>query len=178
MPVNHLKRVFFALWPDDPVRDEISNIFKKSIYANSSGQVYCSENLHLTLHFLGNLTPSEIDCALQQAAKVDVDKFELSLDSFGCFERPKILWLGPKEAPNYLTELHLKLANALDVCRVPIESRSYQPHVTLMRKFKGFKESQVSHKVLWKVKQFALVESISTNNGVEYRPLRLYSLRG
>jgi len=119
----------------------------------------------------------QLDCALQQAATVDATAFELSLNNFACFEKPKILWLGPSAVPYHLTDLHAKLASALGVCDVPIESRAYQPHVTLMRKFKGFKVSEVPQQVLWKVKQFALVESVSTKNGVEYRPLKFYPLR-
>ena len=178
MGKNHLKRVFFALWPDDSVRENISNVFKKSTYSVASGQAYSADNLHLTLHFLGSVTPLQLDCAMQQAAKVKAEKFELLLDGFGCFEGAKILWLGPKDTPNQLTNLHVKLANALDNCDVPIESRIYRPHVTLMRKFKGFKESHLSNNVLWEVDQFALVESLSTENGVIYRPLKHYSLIG
>lgn len=116
MSEYHLKRVFFALWPDSQVRDAISDVFKKSIYSQSVGQVYCAENLHLTLHFLGHLTSRQIDCAMQQAANINADKFELLLNGFGCFEKPKILWLGPKEVPDRLAELHEKLAIALGVC--------------------------------------------------------------
>jgi len=181
MSDDHLKRVFFALWPDDLVRHAVSDVYKTSIYADSleqvrGGLIYNSQNLHLTLHFLGNLSPPELDCALRQAAKVNVEKFELLLDSFGCFEKPKVLWLGPNKIPHQLTELYAKMADALSVCHVRLESRPYQPHVTLMRKFKGFKETKVPHKVLWRVNQFALVESVSTDNGVEYRPLKFYSL--
>ena len=176
MEQNHLKRVFFALWPSDSVRDEISNVFNKSIYAASQGQVYNADNLHLTLHFLGGLASSQLECAMQQAAKVQAEKFELLLDGFGSFEGAKILWLGPKNTPNQLTSLHAKLANALHVCDVPIESRVYRPHVTLTRKFKGFKESQMHIRVPWNVDKFALLESISTKKGVEYRPLQFYSL--
>ena len=178
MTEKHLKRVFFALWPSDSVREKISNVFKKSIYSVAPGQVYSANNLHLTLHFLGGLTPIQIDCALRQAAKVKADKFELLLDGFGSFEGAKILWLGPKDTPNQLTILHVKLANALDICDVSIETRIYRPHVTLMRKFKGFKESHLSNNVLWEVDQFALVESLSTEKGVVYRPLKHYSLIG
>jgi len=177
MTDKRLKRVFFALWPDDLTRDAISYVFNQSIYTASSGQASCSTNLHLTLHFLGNLAPVQLDCALQQAAKIDAVQFELFLDTFACFEKPKILWLGPSAVSYHLMDLHAKLASALGVCDVPIESRTYQPHVTLMRKFKGFKVSEVPQEVLWKVKQFALVESVSTKNGVEYRPLMFYPLK-
>jgi len=178
MEETHLKRVFFALWPGDSVRQKIFNVLKQSIYVNSSGQAHGVNNLHLTLHFLGKLTASQLDCVLQQATTVKAKKFELLLDEFGHFEAPKILWLGPKKTPRHLSDLHTKLANALSICQVPIESRTYRPHVTLMRKFKGFKESHISNMMYWKVDQFALLESLSTENGVIYRPLKLYALKG
>lgn len=176
MSDTHHKRVFFALWPDDSVRDSIYKAWQKSVYQKSSGQVHRPENFHLTLHFLGNLTPTQIDCAIQQAKRVAAEKFELTLDGFGCFERAKILWLGPTETPAQLTTLYKKLADKLGVCDVALESRIYQPHVTLMRKFKGFQSPEVFQNVHWKVDKFALVESVSTAEGVQYRPLQFFPL--
>ena len=176
MPDTHHKRVFFALWPDESLRDSIYKIYQKSIYKASSGQVHQRENFHLTLHFLGSLTPSQVDCALQQAEKVVAEKFELTLDSFACFEKAKILYLGPTEIPPQLSELYEKLTDVLSVCEVPLESRGYQPHVTLIRKFKGFQPSEVSQKVHWEINKFALLESISTANGVQYKPLQFFPL--
>ena len=178
MPEAHHKRVFFALWPNESIRDSISSIYKKSIYKDSLGQAHGTENLHLTLHFLGGLSPSQVDCALQQAEQVNAQKFELTLDSFACFKKAKILYMSPSEASLQLTELHQLLAESLAVCHLRLETRRYQPHVTLMRKFKDFKASEISQKVLWKVEQFALLESVSTPNGVEYRPLQLFTLGG
>jgi len=176
MDKTHLKRVFFALWPDESVSEKVFNVFKQSNYVASSGQIHSVNNLHLTLHFLGGLTASQLACVMRQAALVKAEKFELLLDEFGYFKAPKILWLGPKEVPSYLTELHAKLADALSICQLPVESRLYRPHVTLMRKFKGFKKTQIANKVHWKVDRFALLESLSTENGVIYKPLKIYAL--
>jgi len=176
MPDKQRKRIFFALWPDNSVRESISGVLQKSIYSDALGQAHSSQNLHLTLHFLGNLDSAQISCALQQAGKVKADKFELILNGFGCFEKAKILWLGPKQVPLQLTELYKNLAESLGVCNVSLESRRFQPHVTLMRKFNDFKASDIAQAVHWRVGKFALVESVSTANGVAYRPLQFFPL--
>ncbi len=174
-----LRRVFFALWPDDTVRQQLSLAFKQSPYAHAEGRRYLDSNLHITLHFLGNITEERLNCVKQQAMAIKIDPFVVSINRFGRFKRAGILWLGPEQVPAELTDLHLRLGAALDVCGYTPEDREYRPHITLMRKFHGDVDKKDSAKgvvsVEWAVDRFALIESVSVNGSVEYHPLQVYA---
>lgn len=172
-----LHRVFFALWPDNRVNEQLNDAFVASdYYPSSRGRRYKKHNLHITLHFLGNVTEDQLNCAKQQAAAVRGLPFSLSIDHFGRFKRAGVLWLAPSTMPDALSQLQRQLGDVLAVCGYQAESREYRPHVTLMRKFHDKVEANTISPVDWPVKQFALVESVPVEGGVEYRPLVFYPL--
>lgn len=168
-------RVFFALWPNSHTRQQISEAFQQSAYINANARHYLESNLHLTLHFLGNISAEQLNCVQQQAACVKFRPFTLSLNCFGRFKRAGILWLGPDHINDELLQLHQQLGDALRLCDYSAESREYRPHISLMRKFHGELE-QISLKTIhWTVDCFALIESVSVSGVMQYRPLRIFN---
>jgi len=170
------KRLFFALWPDDNVRNEIHQVFQSSVYSKADGQQYNLQNLHLTLHFLGSVSTEQYSCVMEAAEKVKFSEFALSLDKFGVFEKAKVFWLGVSDIPEELTQLHYELGQALSNCDYKAEDRVYTPHVTLMRKIKKLTVEVNATPVCWNVNKFALVESVSVKGIVMYKPVKFYSV--
>lgn len=169
------KRIFFALWPDDKIRNEISQAFQTSVYSKAEGQQYNLQNLHLTLHFLGNVSVEQYACVIEAAEKVKFTEFTLSLDKFGVFEKAKVFWLGVSDIPIELTQLHSKLGQVLSTCDYKEEGRIYTPHITLIRKTKNLKVKENTQLVNWQVSRFALVESVMVNGAVLYKPVKFYN---
>ena len=170
------RRIFFALWPDQKVRTEIYRVFRQSSQFTYPGRHLAINNLHLTLHFLGNVSEQKFECVSDVAKKVKQGKFQLRLDHFGSFNKAGVFWDGLSVVPDSLSKLHLQLGHLLTKCDYYPEARSFRPHVTLMRKYKP-REVLIPHEAVeWTVDQFALVESISVEGGVEYRPLKFYGL--
>lgn len=91
--------------------------------------------LHLTLHFLGDVE-DEAHAALPKAlAGVTHDAFPIALRGTGVFPprgRPTVLWAGVAESAA-LVELHAAIGAALESCGLDVERRPYVPHVTLAR---------------------------------------------
>ena len=168
------KRLFFALWPDESVRNEISQVFQSSVYSKADGQQYNLQNLHLTLYFLGSVSAEQYSCVIEAAEKVKFSDFTINLDKFGIFEKAKVFWLGVSDVPAELTQLHYDLEQVLSKCDYKGEDRVYTPHVTLMRKIKKFKIEEKAGLVCWNVNRFALVESVSVNGSVLYKPVKFY----
>lgn len=169
------KRLFFALWPDDESRLALSEVFSSSAYAKADGQLFNFMNLHLTLHFLGNISADKYSCVLEAAKDVKFNEFNLSLDQFGVFEKAKILWLGMSDVPAGLTQLHYSLGQALSACDYKSEDRVFTPHVTLMRKIKPLIIEEQPQRVSWSVNKFALLESVTVKGSVLYKPVKFYS---
>lgn len=176
MNTQHNRRIFFALWPDDEVRKNIVRVFNQSPQAQLSGRHLVPTNLHLTLHFLGNISQQQFDCVQSVAEKLNARSFQLTLNNFGAFARARVFWSGPSIVPLALGQLQLELGEVLAHCDYRPEKRPFTPHVTLMRKVKCAEELIAHEPVIWRVNQFALIESVGVEGGVEYRPLKFYKL--
>jgi len=91
-----------------------------------------SEQMHLTLHFLGECARQPIVEAL---SRVVAESFPLQLKGVGKFGAANcgvILWAGV-EPQSALTKLHAALADTLSKTGYQPESRPYHPHITLAR---------------------------------------------
>ena len=169
-------RLFFALWPDDDIRNNIDHRFSSAPQYTSNGRILHRDNLHITLHFIGNVSHQSMLCLQQAALSVDAKSFQLTLNHFDYFKKAKVFYMGLQELKPALTALHESLGDALSVCDYKIESRVYNPHVTLMRKLLHAGELVKFAPIFWSVKDFVLVESISIESGVRYEVRQRYPL--
>lgn len=126
---------------------------------------------------MGQLERPVIDELTSAALSVNAASFELVLDRFGFFSEASVLWLGPKTVPDQLSGLHQQLKHILLANNIQIDSRPYQPHVSLLRKFKVSADLiESADDVRWAVNKFALIESVQSAGGVVYQPLAEFAL--
>lgn len=170
-----LHRVFFALWPDADIRQKI----QKQIYPifdHPQGRKVPKHNWHITLAFLGNVSDDVYTCIQQQADMVSGTSFEINLDTIGHWSRPKVAWLGCNTKPQAIDTLVSSLNEQLFKCGYTPEFKTFQPHMTLMRKVTRKPKSFSFKSVTWEVKQFVLVESHVDNTGSTYKVIKKWKL--
>jgi len=94
------------------------------------------EGIHLTLKFLGEISPTQVTQATQALAELgSFEPFELRVKGFGFFpdaRRPRVLWVGV-EAPAALGELAHRVETAMNRLGFAAEGRTFSPHLTLAR---------------------------------------------
>ncbi|MGD8189804.1 RNA 2',3'-cyclic phosphodiesterase [Brevibacillus ginsengisoli] len=96
-------------------------------------------NLHLTLHFLGEVNDDLVPliCEDMKIVSSIIQPFTLVLGQFGAFpspERPRVLWLGLEGNLKSLTQTHELLGKRFDLRQgLEYDTRSYKPHITLAR---------------------------------------------
>jgi 2'-5' RNA ligase len=96
-----------------------------------------SKNLHLTLKFLGDVSPANLE-QLAEALKVESfrhDKFSLSVGGLGAFptsRRPRVIWIG-LEAPALLSVVQRAVEAVSSRMGYPPEDRPFSPHLTIGR---------------------------------------------
>jgi 2'-5' RNA ligase len=134
-------RLFIALYPPPKAKRKIGSVIQ-SLEHKLPAQVIRPvkpENLHVTLHFLGN-TPSGNIELLQRVVRHAVAEsrtgpLRLSASRLGFFPprgRPRVLqWEVSKT--EQLTRLHGALAAGLSSTDFRVEKRSYRPHITLAK---------------------------------------------
>ena len=91
--------------------------------------------LHLTLHFLGDVADDACMPLHNALALIRCEPFRLSIRGAGVFPprgRPSVLWAGVDESEP-LVALHAAISAAVVSCGLEIERRPYVPHITLAR---------------------------------------------
>jgi RNA 2',3'-cyclic 3'-phosphodiesterase len=97
-----------------------------------------TDNLHLTLRFLGDTPPARAPAvaeAVRRAAAASVE-FEVRLAGAGAFPslgRPRALWLGIVQGAAELGAIAAALEAPLAELGWPAEGRPFRPHLTVAR---------------------------------------------
>ena len=174
MTERHSQRLFFALWPDDGIRQELVRIGSR--LPRHDGRAPHPEDLHITLVFLGPVAPEQYACVLAAGGRVHAAPVELSIEHVGYWKRPRILWCAPAEIPPALSELVSALQQELTSCGFQPEKRRYSPHITLARKAKPVPAYALSQPLLWRVESLALVASHSGRKPPRYQVIKKWAL--
>jgi RNA 2',3'-cyclic 3'-phosphodiesterase len=95
------------------------------------------ENIHLTLKFLGDVSPANIEM-LSQILRAEADLFHCfdlrlyGLGSFPNLKRPRVIYIG-MQAPATLESLQRGIEAATRRLGYESEERSFSPHLTIGR---------------------------------------------
>ena len=133
-----LQRTFIAL----EIPQEIQQIIHKEIahLRNTIGTLIRwvpSENMHLTLKFLGNISPANLDLVTQmiRAEADSCQPFVMQVGGLGSFpspKRPRVIYIG-LQAPAELEALQHGIESATTRLGYESEERAFSPHLTVGR---------------------------------------------
>lgn len=160
-------RLFLALWPSPETLERL-RAFKASCTWSAGARLTPDRNLHVTLHFIGDVererVPRLVDAFAEPTADVALRFDERELWGRG------LAVLVASEVPDALSQLHSELALRLNQLELPVESRPYRPHVTLARDAGRVFPLAEAGPLEWHSSGHALVESADG----EYRNVAMY----
>ena len=148
------ERWFFALWPN-PAAAKVLAAQARPLIPPGARAAHPLD-LHLTLRFLGELSPDALGAAQWVGEGVKAAPLRLSVDRTGCFPRAAVLWCGPTQAPLALLELVTQLEQGLAAQGFVPEARPYRPHLTLARQFHGRAPLDWGPAVTWEARELVL----------------------
>lgn len=128
-----------------------------------------TRNLHVTLAFLGNVPAERFDAVVQAAGGLQLVPLTLTLDRFGYFPAPRVLWIGPAETPEPLRGLVRDLWSALARVGLSPDFKPFHAHMTIARKVQTPPELPAPSPVHWLIDDFSLVESETDPRGSRYQ---------
>lgn len=170
------RRLFFALWPDDPVRAGLA-AWQPSLRELCGGRAMRPDTLHATLVFMGEVDESRLETLCLAAQEVDFRAFELDFTEARYWGHNHIVYAAPGTVPPPLAELVAGLERSLGQHGFRIERRPYQPHVSLLRNAKWDDSPLPSMPAVhWRVGQFVLVQSLRDAGGALYRTLARFGV--
>lgn len=127
--------LFVALRLPPPLRDALEEVMDGVPGARWQSE----EQLHLTLRYLGPVSPRQAEDVCDALAGVRAPPLRFAaagVGAFGTNGRANALWAGVAPvAP--LAALHRKIDHALVSAGLPPEGRAYLPHMTLARMRRG-----------------------------------------
>ena len=169
-----MKRLFFALWPNDEVRAKLLD--KARLLPIHTGRHVPPENFHITLVFLGNVEEQTIPELADGAEALSIPGFSLQINHGGWWKRAKVAWLAPAYTPEPLLELVRQLHHRARLAGLPLDKRDYSPHLTIARKLTRPLKPCTFEPIHWDVREFCLVESVTHEKGARYRVMQSWAL--
>ncbi|WP_290566973.1 RNA 2',3'-cyclic phosphodiesterase [Algiphilus sp.] len=166
--------MFFALWPDAPLRDALCRYQR---HPDAGGRPIANCQLHLTLAFAGRVSPAQGQGLRDAAATVTERRFFLSLDWLDHFRATRVQWLGPRRPPDALLRLAAVLRGHCRAAGIAQPEANFQPHVTLQRQIRRPLRGAVAPALGWWVDHFVLVESGAQGRAGDYRVVSRWPLR-
>lgn len=182
-------RLFYCLELPSEIRQALYRLGEPLRRTEARGTWVRSENLHITVKFLGEVASSRSEQlrALGEESAREMKSFELCFDTVGAFPnfaRPRVLWVGCGSAPETLFQFHRKLEAALQKMGFAAEDR-FAPHATLGR-IKEASPTATAHlaEAVRAIKPFelrapitalTLMESRLTPQGSLYAPLGIFA---
>lgn len=105
-------------------------------------------NIHLTIKFLGNISPFEVDKLKKALPDVShkIPCIEISLlgsGTFPSYKRPRVIWIGLTSPPE-LEEFQRLLEDRIASEGFPREKRKFSPHLTVGRVAKKADKKEIT----------------------------------
>ncbi|WMI80629.1 RNA 2',3'-cyclic phosphodiesterase [Anaerotignum sp. MB30-C6] len=180
-------RTFIAIELSPDIREYLSEVQTETQKYCRRGNYTPQDNFHITLHFLGEINPSDVEY-LQEAmfdAAQRNKAFDLKLGQIGFFGRGErgILWAGVEKS-DPLQRLFFNLEKSLERQGFAREKKGLSPHITLGREVepqRGFSDVQkavVMDGRSFAVEKITLMESVRRGPRLIYKPLYRQLLKG
>jgi len=177
-------RAFIAIELPDNIKEELSSIQSDLKTAQADVKWVKTENIHLTLKFLGEVSEvkiTEIKTAIDRVSK-DHKKFETSLFKAGAFpkiDNPRVIWVGIDRNCSLIEEIALKIDEECEKLGFKREERQFSAHLTIGRVRSGKNKDPLKEKLLaqdvkeqaFTVDKLTLFQSTLTPSGPIYTSL-------
>ncbi len=131
-------RSFIAVPISPEVREQLRAAQDELRRADADVKWVAPENFHITLKFLGGVTPDRLEETWKSvvAALAGTGRFTMRFRGAGAFpspNRPRVIWAGVSEGADDLAALAARVEEACAGCGFPSEERPFRAHLTLGR---------------------------------------------
>lgn len=170
-----MARLFIAIELTEEIKQTLS-----SSHCDLPGMRWVPpDQIHLTLRFLGDVSPKDMTKLRAALATIAFAPFPLTLQGIGHFPshgQPRVLWIGLEASPPLL-DLQRRIEATVTGIGLPPEERRFSPHITIARiKENAFAEValfEAKHRQLgfppFEVNEFILFSSVLSPAGAAHR---------
>lgn len=189
--MNQSIRCFIAIEIPEPIQEQLVRIqgtLRKQI---SKASWVKPGNIHLTLKFLGDVDPEDIESIGKAVEGVTKHhhSFSLHIGGVGAFPnlaRPRVIWVGVKFGAERVSTLAQDINLALSTRGFSLDAKKFNPHLTIARLREKidlkpyasqYRQYNRIHGAEMTVDTISLIQSRLHSRGAIYSTLQSYSLR-
>ncbi|MGB7847475.1 MAG: RNA 2',3'-cyclic phosphodiesterase [Candidatus Acidiferrum sp.] len=179
-------RLFIAIEISTEIRSALSAFLKELRGIAPHAKWVRTENLHVTLKFLGETEPAKISAIESALGSIrSMQPVTLEFRGLGFFpneKRPRVFWVGMESSSN-LQAFADEIDRSMHEMGFPLEDRPFTPHLTLARfsppglppKLGSAATDQSSRNFgAFTAREFHLIESKLKSTGAEYTTVQSF----
>lgn len=184
-------RLFIACKLNKDIMEKCAEIQKNIKDLNLDVKWVSSENMHITLKFLGPVKPEHLENLSQKLQLVARNHicFDMAIENIGVFPtlgNPKVIWIGSGKGSDKIMLLEKDIESALKDFNMPKEEKIFNAHITLGRLKTSKNKDKLAdfiekNKYLFiakmEIKYFTLFQSQLTAKGPIYSDLKTFMLK-
>jgi RNA 2',3'-cyclic 3'-phosphodiesterase len=128
-------RIFIGIDLDPEVRARIKRFLEGVQGLAPEARWVRPESLHITLKFIGEQSPEQVDAVADRLRRIEASGFEIGVSGYGFFptaKAPRVFWIGIHAGPQ-LADLAQSIDRAGAELGIPVDDHAYSPHLTLAR---------------------------------------------
>jgi 2'-5' RNA ligase len=105
------------------------------------------KNIHMTIRFLGNITPDMVEKIFEEMKKVQFTPFDVRICGLGAFpdvRYPRVCWAGITEGADQLRSVVSQLEPRLRGLGFAADPKGFSPHLTIARVRSGRNKAELA----------------------------------
>jgi len=105
------------------------------------------QNIHITVRFLGNITPAMAEKIFDEMKKLQFTPFTVQIKGLGAFPNPhysRVIWAGITTGADQLESVFSQLEPRLRGLGFTPDSKGFSPHLTIARVRSGRNKQQLA----------------------------------
>ena len=142
------------------------------------------QNIHMTMRFLGNISPPMVDSIHEEMKKISFTPFNVEIKGLGVFPKLKyarVIWAGIRKGADELTNVFNQLEPLLRRLGFKPDSKGFSPHLTIARVKTGRNKAELVRRIqeladyefgIVRAECLRLKKSVLTPKGPIYSTLR------
>ncbi len=141
-------RSFMAFDIDNPVvHNNLAKAQALLVQTGADMKLVETENIHVTMRFLGDITPDPVERVFEEMKKTQFVPFGIQLKGIGVFPSlscPRVVWAGITEGANELRSIFDQLEPRLRSLGFAADQHGFSPHLTIARVRSGRNKAQLA----------------------------------
>ena len=135
---------------DKAIIERLTNAQMELVKTGADLKLVKPENIHITIRFLGNISPGMVEKIFEAMKNVEFKPFRVEIRGLGAFPGlrfPRVVWAGIKRGEEKLKGIFEQLEPQLRKLGFQPDPKGFSPHITIARVRTGRNKGELVKKL-------------------------------